>query len=112
MLTAHDAGWVSTLINYYDHFRIVFSYTQGIGDSGQGITNAIIFVFFTKKVRKELVCPCKLSSRSVVTIQRADENDQTSLLDDSEVVDPDYNPMNYTDEDTYTDQGSSSSLHL
>ena len=27
--------------------------------------NVIIFVSFTKKVRRELVCPCKRSSRSV-----------------------------------------------
>ena len=37
---------------------------QGIGDSGQGFTNAILFIFFTKSVRNSLMgllC-CKRSS--------------------------------------------------
>lgn len=29
---------------------------QGIGDSGQGIANAILFVLFTKRVRERFMC--------------------------------------------------------
>lgn len=34
----------------------MFISPQGIGDSGQGVTNAILFVLFTKKVRERLIC--------------------------------------------------------
>ena len=42
------------------HARIFFA--QGIGDSGQGAANAMLFVFFTKKVRQKLLPCCYKSS--------------------------------------------------
>ena len=40
----------------------LFCFAQGIGDSGQGAVNALLFVFFTKRVRQRLlhylVCGC------------------------------------------------------
>lgn len=56
------------------------------------------------------MCPCKCLKQKVLTIQREDDGEQTSLLEDS-MADPDYNPLNYTKEKEYTsDEGSLSSL--
>ena len=34
--------------------KLVYIYTQGIGDSGQGMANVVLFVFLTPPVRKRL----------------------------------------------------------
>lgn len=36
---------------------------QGIGDSGQGAANAILFVLFTKKVRDQFLCCCRRNKK-------------------------------------------------
>jgi hypothetical protein len=36
--------------------EICFSPSQGIGDSGQGVANGILFVLFTKKARERFIC--------------------------------------------------------
>lgn len=38
-------------------------FLQGIGDSGQGFANAVLFVLFTPKVRRYFMHCCKSSAR-------------------------------------------------
>lgn len=62
---------------------------QGIGDSGQGITNTFIFLFFTKKAKetvKRIFIVLRSSPRADLSIQESvteDENlsEHRSLLD-------------------------------
>ena len=52
--THHIHAYSSHTIFVHMHTRIL---VQGIGDSGQGAVNAMLFVFFTKRVRHKLL-PC------------------------------------------------------
>ena len=47
---------ISWITVYTTHVHI-HTHVQGIGDSGQGAVNAMLFVFFTKRVRHKLL-PC------------------------------------------------------
>ena len=52
----------------------MFWFVQGIGDSAQGIVNAILFIGFTKVVRQRfhrLLMSCRCSSREAWTPLRA-----------------------------------------
>jgi len=39
-------------------YSYILVYAAGIGDSGQGFVNALLFCVFTPKVRKKLLCMC------------------------------------------------------
>jgi len=71
---------------------------QGIGDSGQGFTNAILFILFTKNVRKAFLnficCKCRAAreeetmssgdgpNRSQVSVQTTSQNDDEDVDND------------------------------
>lgn len=74
---------------------------QGIGDSGQGITNSLIFLFFTKKFRdamKRFCCTFVLKRGHNLNIQNpGDEQDKEetkSLLDSTSIEN--ISPHNFT----------------
>ena len=53
---------------------------QGIGDSGQGFVNALLFCVFTPKVRKKLVLCVVNSKYNFISKHRNKENDRMSNL--------------------------------
>lgn len=93
----------STITVFSALFRL-----QGIGDSGQGITNALIFLFFTnkfKEVIRGLYYRCSLSGGGDMNIQTtgnqngsrstgANIGEDKSLLDSTSV--DNVSPHNFT----------------
>ena len=80
----------------------VNSVMQGIGDSGQGITNSLIFLFFTKKFRdavKGFCCRIVLKRGQILNIQnpadqQAQDSASKSLLDSTSIEN--ISPHNFT----------------
>ena len=58
---------------------------QGIGDSGQGAVNAILFVIFTRSVRRRIlaICCC-FCQRKQQSTKNALQNGQDEVSDDSD----------------------------
>ena len=82
---------------------LYFVYSQGIGDSGQGFTNAILFIFFTKNVRRSFVrflcCKCRqpeeeatssVTNPTYTSIQTATQSDDDDDDDDDDESKPFY----------------------
>ena len=102
---------VSTLYVSFSELRTCWSYTvnsvvfffkQGIGDSGQGITNSLIFLFFTKKFRdtaRSFLCKFLLRKNHSFNIQepnrKVKDEEKKSLLDSTSSGD-NISPHNFT----------------
>lgn len=62
---------------------------QGIGDSGQGITNTLIFLVFTKKFKDSVMSLCSKFRRTITAynVQRECDFSHRSLDEDKSLLD-------------------------
>jgi len=87
--------------------RIFVSSLQGIGVSGQGLANAILFCIFTKQVRQKILKALKCYNHSSQWQPMSSATEHDNLYEDTTVFEPtDHGGMTSTQECSYD-----SSLH-